>query len=105
MDPSRSPPRERSGPLYGSDLIFTWQTSTEIRGILADELHMEVHALVGIGNCSGIEEDPHGLLAQPSRLGPEERQALMQLELAMGAQIPDAGRYMLAIARKNANTQ
>lgn len=90
----------RSGNLFGGPVKFTWQTSAEITALLRDEMGMELHRLVGIGNCSGIEGDPHAQLVRPSLLGEKDADDLMKLELALGPEIPDAGRYILAIARK-----
>lgn len=92
----------RSGNLFGGDVEFTWQTSSEVRCLLCDELGLNLLALVGIGCCSGIAGDPHASIARPFELDEDERRDLMQLELAIGAEVPDAGRYMLAIASKGA---
>ena len=91
---------QRSGPLYSDRMEFTWQKSGEICRLFAEGVEMELMHLVGIGCCSGIEYDPHGSIVRPSQLDKDERERLMQLELSVGAEIPDAGRYMLAIARK-----
>lgn len=91
---------ERSGPLYGDGMEFTWQKSGEVRRLFDETLGMELMSLVGIGCCSGIEYDPRACIVRPSKLDKDERDRLMQLELSVGAEIPDAGRYMLAIARK-----
>ncbi|MDD5240751.1 MAG: class I SAM-dependent methyltransferase [Sulfuricella sp.] len=90
----------RSGNLFGGAVRFTWQTSVEIAALLRDEMGMELPHLVGIGCCSGIEGDPHACLVRPSRLDDKDANDLMKLELAMAKEVPDAGRYILAIARK-----
>ncbi|MBD2424567.1 class I SAM-dependent methyltransferase [Phormidium sp. FACHB-1136] len=85
----------------GSSVEFTWQTSTEIREILTDKFGLTLLDLVGIGVVSGMEgHDPHDNIVQPSLLNNSEREALMKLELALAPQVPDAGRYILAVARK-----
>jgi ubiquinone/menaquinone biosynthesis C-methylase UbiE len=93
---------QRLGPLYGNAMDFTWQKSGEIRRLFASRPQMEMLNLVGIGCCSGLEYDPHASITRPSELDDDEQQRLMQLELSVAAEIPDAGRYMLAIARKRA---
>ncbi len=90
----------RSGNLFGGPVKFTWQTSSEITKLMRDELDMELLRLVGIGCCSGIEGDPLAHLVRPSSLDEKDADDLMKLELALGPEIPDAGRYILAIARK-----
>lgn len=90
----------RSGNLFGGPVKFTWQTSSEITKLMRDELDMELLRLVGIGCCSGIEGDPLAHLVRPSSLDEKDADELMRLELALGPEIPDAGRYILAIARK-----
>lgn len=85
----------------GSPVEFTWQTSTEIREILTDKFGLILLDLVGIGVVSGMEgHDPHDNIVQPSLLNSLEKKELMKLELALASQVPDAGRYILAIARK-----
>lgn len=94
----------REGYLFGDDTVFTWQTSAEIRNLIERELHMQVLHLAGIGCCSGIAGDPHELIVRPSRLAPRDRDDLMRIELALGALLPDTGRYMLAIAQNTRAT-
>ncbi|MEB3828458.1 methyltransferase domain-containing protein [Phormidium sp. CCY1219] len=85
----------------GSPVEFTWQTSAEIRDILTDKFGLTLLELVGIGVVSGMEgHDPHDNIVQPSLLNRSEREALMKLEQALAPQVPDAGRYILAVARK-----
>jgi ubiquinone/menaquinone biosynthesis C-methylase UbiE len=95
---------QRNGYLFGDDIVFTWQSSAEIRNLIERELHMQLLHLVGIGCCSGIAGDPHELIARPSRLAQRDRDDLMRIELALGPQLPDTGRYMLAIAQKPRET-
>ncbi len=89
--------RERQGNLWGGEKCMTWQTSAEIRGLLADQ-GFEVLKLVGIGCCSGTMGDPLLEVANPKELGPRERQQLLSTEIALGESMPDCGRYILAIA-------
>lgn len=91
---------QRRGNLYGGNVEFTWQTSSEIRKLFMEELEMNLLALSGIGCCSGIQEDPHASIVRPSMLDEHGRRDLMNLELSLGMALPDAGRYMLAIASK-----
>lgn len=90
----------RSGRLFGGSVDFTWQTSEEAKRLFVEELRMEVLSIKGVGCCSGIKGDPHETVARPSRLTPDERHRLFELELALAGQVPDAGRYFLSIARK-----
>ncbi len=90
----------RLGQLGGGPPVFTWQKSAEIHEMVTKDLDMELVRLVGIGCCSGIERDPHARLARPSQLDHDEIEQLLRLELALGPELPDTGRYMLAIARK-----
>ncbi len=92
--------KNRMGRLSGGDVCFTWQTSGEIRHLIEKELELEMLDLCGIGCCSGIEGDPHAFITQPSLLDQNERDALMKLEITLANSVPDAGRYMLCIARK-----
>jgi len=39
-------------------------------------------------------------IVQPSLLNNSGREALMKLELTLAPQVPDTGRYILAVARK-----
>jgi 2-polyprenyl-3-methyl-5-hydroxy-6-metoxy-1,4-benzoquinol methylase len=90
----------RQGNLYGGDVEFTWQTSREVLRLLREDLGFEDVELVGIGCCSGTGNDPHAILVRPSTLDESARRDLMRLEIAVGAELPDAGRYMLAVASK-----
>ena len=90
----------RKGKLFGGDTVFTWQTSGEIRRLIEDEFGFELLELVGIGCCSGISGDPHAEIVRPSVLGATEAADLLRLELALARDVPDAGRYLLAVARK-----
>lgn len=90
----------RNGAIFGGETIFTWQTAEEIRQIIKQELRLELRVLAGIGCCSGLPGDPHDQIARPSLLGAEEAAALLRLELAVARDVPDAGRYMLAIATR-----
>lgn len=92
--------RNRQGPIFGSPIVFTWQTSAEITEILAGRHGLELLDLRGIGVCSGIPGDPHDVICQPSQLSNAEREQLMKLEVQLGKTVPDGGRYILAIARK-----
>lgn len=91
---------KRSGRLAGSDVCFTWQRSNEIPEILSATGEFEILTMAGIGCCSGIPGDPHEFICQPSLSDKEERQKLMKLELAVAESVPDAGRYILCVAKK-----
>lgn len=89
----------RCGEIFGPATVFTWQTSQEIRKLL-EKNHFHVIEQRGIGVCSGIPGDPHDIICRPSLLRDDERIELMKLELELGISVPDAGRYILAIAIK-----
>ena len=91
---------ERQGRIFGPSLVFTWQTSSELRSLLADSYGFEVLELFGVGVCSGIPGDPHASICEPVVVSSEERELLMQTELELGKSFPDGGRYILAVARK-----
>lgn len=89
----------REGCLFGGGSIFTWQTSKEIEQLIAEKLDFDLLEVRGIGVCSGILGDPHDFCS-PSLLDGDEMAQLMQLELELGLAVPDAGRYIMAIAKK-----
>ena len=95
---------QRSGRLFGGEVELTWQTSAELRELFETHLGMRIMRMTGIGCCSGIRDDPHGTLCRPSQLAPADRRDLMRLELALGPQLPDCGRYLLVIAAKDGGT-
>jgi SAM-dependent methyltransferase len=91
---------KREGRIFDGKMMFTWQTSKEVKYLLEKDLGLELVLLAGVGCASGLGGDPHDLVARPSLLDEEARQRLMELELYLGPELPDAGRYMLAVARK-----
>ena len=95
---------QRSGALLGGEVELTWQTSAELRELFETQLGMRIMRMTGIGCCSGIRDDPHGTICRPSQLAPADRRDLMRLELALGPQLPDCGRYVLVIAAKEGGT-
>lgn len=94
---------QRRGQVFGGATEFSWQRSNEIGALMNADASLELQLLAGVGVCSGIEGDPHATVARPSTLDEGERTRLMALERAMGPLVPDAGRYVLAIARKTAD--
>lgn len=92
--------QSRSGKLFGDAITFSWLRSADIRALFTAELGLELQGMTGIGCCSGIPGDPLERIVRPSLLGESERQELAKLELAVGAEVPDAGRYILAWGRK-----
>jgi SAM-dependent methyltransferase len=91
---------ERRGHVFAGPVEFSWQRSDEVAALLTSDLGLELKLLTGVGVCSGIEGDPHASVARPSALSGPERQRLLALEQGLGPHVPDAGRYMLAIAQK-----
>ena len=51
--------KKRIGSIFNSRVIFTWNKSNEIRKLFIKELDMELLDLIGIGCCSGIQNDPN----------------------------------------------
>ena len=92
--------KKRIGSIFNGPVTFTWNKSNEIRQLFNKELDMELLDLIGIGCCSGIKNDPHENIINPSLLSREEQFSLMKLEISLGSELPDAGRYMMAIAKK-----
>lgn len=91
---------KRRGQIYDSPVEYSWQTSGEIRALLTCEHGLDLLELCGIGVCSGIPADPHDHIVRPSQLDSNGQNHLMRLELELGRSVPDAGRYILAVARK-----
>lgn len=89
----------REGKIFESEMNFTWQTSEEVSLILAKH-KFEIVEQRGIGVCSGITGDPHDLICRPSLINDYHKNELMKLELELGASSPDAGRYILTVAKK-----
>jgi SAM-dependent methyltransferase len=92
--------QKRGGRLFGGEAWQSWHTSEEARRLLQADCGLEVLNMVGIGACSGIPGDPHAQLARPSTLSRLDQERLMTLERAVASSAPDAGRYMLAVARR-----
>ena len=91
---------KRIGSVFNGPVIMSWNKSDEIRELFTRELIMNLLNLVGIGCCSGIKDDPHEGIIRPSLLSKKDQHSLMRLEIELGQELPDAGRYMLAIAKK-----
>jgi 2-polyprenyl-3-methyl-5-hydroxy-6-metoxy-1,4-benzoquinol methylase len=91
---------QRSGKLFASETLFNWSSSEEIKDFLSNNLGMSLCDFRGIGCCSGISGDPHSIIARPSMLNRDEKDQLMKLENSLGIQVPDAGRYIFAVAQK-----
>lgn len=91
--------RSREGPLSTiSDVEFSWNHSSELMAIF-EGAGLSILELVGIGVCSGIKGDPHSPIAQPAELSAMAQQHLTEVELELGPRVPDAGRYILVVAR------
>jgi SAM-dependent methyltransferase len=89
---------KREGYIFGPEVKFSWQRSDEIAALFRNQPGLTLELLTGVGVCSGIEGDPHASVVRPSMI-PGDRQHLEAVEFALGPSIPDAGRYMLAIAK------
>lgn len=82
-----------AGPIYGPS-PFNWQTPQEAKRLL-DQSGFKAGNVWAIGACSGIPGDPMASIAQPSRLSPEERNTLIDAEIKLAVEMPEAGRYFL----------
>jgi hypothetical protein len=91
---------KRRGHIFDGLVEFSWQTSEEIRSLLTCGHGLELLEQCGIGVCSGIPGDPHDHIVRPSQLDSGEKNHLMELELELGRNVPDAGRYILVVAKK-----
>ena len=91
---------ERTGRIFDTPVEYSWQTSDEINILLTRDYGLELLDMYGVGVCSGIHGDPHDHIVRPSQLDLVEQKHLMELELKLGHKLPDAGRYILTIARK-----
>ncbi len=90
---------KREGYLWGEPVWYTWQTPDEIKEFYR-ELGLRPLKLLGIGVCSGLEEDPHGTIIRPSQLSVQEQDLLMEIECRAAEAYAACGRYILAIAEK-----
>ncbi len=87
------------GYLWGEPVWYTWQTTDQIRRLYR-KLGLSSPRLLGIGICSGLEEDPHGTIIRPSQLSEKEQDLLMEIECRAAEAYAGCGRYILAIAEK-----
>lgn len=90
---------KREGYLWGEPVWYTWQTPDEIKEFY-QELGLRPVNFLGIGVCSGLEEDPHGTIIRPSQLSVQEQDLLMEIECRAAEAYAACGRYILAIAEK-----
>jgi ubiquinone/menaquinone biosynthesis C-methylase UbiE len=84
-----------TGQIWGSPITFSWLSSDEFIAFKNKYLKSEIVLLTGIGVLSGIEGDPHQSIAEPKGLSSQQQKQLLSLELSIGKQFPDTGRYVL----------
>lgn len=94
---------KKEGYLWGEPVWYTWQTPDEVRELYR-ELGLRPIRLLGIGVCSGLEEDPHGTIIRPSQLSAQEQDLLMEIECRAAEAYAACGRYILTIGEKPAPT-
>ncbi|MGA2935100.1 MAG: methyltransferase domain-containing protein [Methanomicrobiales archaeon] len=85
-----------SGTMDG--LLFHWHTKASI-GDMLSHLGLQPIRYRGIGILSGIPGDPLGSICMPSPLDPEERKALMDIELLLAEDYAENGRYLYVAAK------
>lgn len=88
-----------SGSLtLGDSIDFTWDNSEDLK-IFFEVLGLRVVSTTGIGVCSGIPGDPLSKVAIPKDLSLNNLQILQRIENKLSSVVPDAGRYILIIAK------
>ncbi|CAB4820631.1 unannotated protein [freshwater metagenome] len=93
-----------SGPLSpGREIQFSWIHADELRNVMQAS-GLEVLSVSAVGSCSGIPGDPHALISRPGILQDHERKILMEIEMSLNTHVPDAGRYVLVVARKSTSS-
>ena len=83
------------GDIFGTGVELNWSRSEQIIEQFPKDYGLQVGKVFGIGTCSGIKNDPHDFIVQPSNLSAEELNALGILEQHMGERYPDSGRYIV----------
>ena len=69
--------------------------------MLTCDHELDLLELRAIGVCSGIlGDEPHGHIVMSSQLDSMAQDHLMKQELGLSRSVPDAGRYILAVAQK-----
>jgi 2-polyprenyl-3-methyl-5-hydroxy-6-metoxy-1,4-benzoquinol methylase len=99
MDALRISNTEDGNIAIADPMRFTWNSSKELTSFFQNN-SMTVLSISGIGVCSGIEGDPLAKIAMPNALNADDRKILKNIENFFSNLIPDAGRYILVIARK-----
>jgi SAM-dependent methyltransferase len=93
-----------SGPLSsGRGFQFSWIHADELRKVMRAS-GLEVLSLSAVGSCSGTPGDPHAAIARPGLLKESERRILMEIEMSLSTRVPDAGRYVLVVARRSTSS-
>jgi SAM-dependent methyltransferase len=89
----------RVGQIYPKITVpFTWNTSEELNEIFKKN-KLNILLTTGIGSLSGLNNDIINY-NEPKNLTSEGQRILNQSEIEIGNHLPDAGRYILIIARK-----
>ena len=89
----------RVGQIYPKIIVpFTWNTSEELNEIFKKN-KLNILLTTGIGSLSGLNNDIINY-NEPKNLTSEGQRILNQSEIEIGNHLPDAGRYILIIARK-----
>ena len=99
FESAKAAAKSREGHWGGGAVWSCWHTPQEVAEQLS-AAGFEPPELRAIGPLSGLQEDAISAVAQPSKLDPAEREALLEVELVVSEQYAGQGRYILAIARR-----
>jgi 2-polyprenyl-3-methyl-5-hydroxy-6-metoxy-1,4-benzoquinol methylase len=91
---------KREGSILNGLSRYSWNSSYEIIELFTKTFSCDVLDFTGIGSCSGIPGDPHAHIVQPGKLFKNDLEELNNIEEYIGEKFPDAGRYMLLVAKK-----
>lgn len=91
---------EGSGRLFEGGPVFTWDTRSSFEAKIGSA-GFGVLDIVGIGPLSGIPEDIHSGLCEPSNLDSSGIEGLFLIENFYGKLLPEVSRYMSILCVKH----
>ena len=80
--------------------MINWSSTDELIVNLQNNYRLKVEERIGIGACSGIENDPNENICMPAELNLKEQKILENIESYYGRKYPDASRYILLCCTK-----